>query len=266
MLLRQHLSNVYRQLDPTSFWIRDRCIDVGRDTRDRVFNVVIHRMISRHETSEQIGFWLVDEFDENTFRDAIAGVVNLTDGGIIVAPYFQPWGKGGTRGRGLPAALARCVAALADSWDTYLDLLLVEEGMLLFQNLQRIRGVGPFIAYQCYQDLEMILPNDGWLNAIAPIISKDVGEAVAVLTGVADDKVQDLEIFKLWLQAPKELAARNFPWYDIGNEQHSQPVPLAMGDIIACLHNYTKYRKYLTNLRTERLTYRPPGTRLRRKR
>src|SRR5947199_59339 len=69
ILRTARFTNVYRELDPGTDYLIRNILETSHGDEDKIFNVMVYRLIGRLETYKRIGFQTVASFDSNRFEE-----------------------------------------------------------------------------------------------------------------------------------------------------------------------------------------------------
>lgn len=153
-------TNVYRELDPGTVFIRD-LLTQHRDQplRDKLFNTMVYRLAMREETYAELGWQQADHYSEPTVVAWLAEHER---------PFHNAYNIS-NQGKSQPKH--EVVAATAASWVDWLPHALphyVQTRKAFIAWLRDARGVGPFLATQILADLtydaHVPLPEDGYVE------------------------------------------------------------------------------------------------------
>jgi hypothetical protein len=255
-------TNVYRELDPGTQYAVKSILERRESVGDRVFNIMIYRLIGRKETHRAIGFVRLRDFDATALAGSMhavqrAGVSPFT-GAYLVAGYSQM----GSTDKILN--VSRLFARIAHEYRSY-SMTMRRTGSLreLYSTLLSVPGFGNFLAYQVAVDLtyplkalngsalfphsqeEWAAAGPGAKKGIAVIRGNRVGPAdLDVMTWLRDN--QEMEFKSFGLHFPYLLA------------QGGSPLPISLPNIQNCLCEFYKYDKITKGKGRSRRRFQPP--------
>lgn len=256
-----HFTNVYRELDPGTKWVRRHVLEQpGLMDEQRAFLVFAYRLFGTEAVFERLGVhsagkhpnhpMLPENFDESWVAQSLQ---SLMDHGVqAFTPAYMVSNYG--RSEPKPVVIANVLATAASTWDsTWFDVFMAANRQEAFNALQRVYGMGRFVAFQTLVDLcypramvnekgerslhEGLLPfsNDDWVAA-GPGAMKGLG---LLLPGVK--QAQDNEaIAALCKMQRGPLDERGMPWL---LDHKSRPVLVHRSDMQNCLCEFSKYHR-----------------------
>src|SRR5438552_2778246 len=95
LILRNYrFTNVYRELDPGTRFAIENILETPYSAKDRIFNIMLYRLIGKSDTFAAIGFQLVEKFDQNAFASKLKNIRDIErrapfTGAYMVAPYTK---------------------------------------------------------------------------------------------------------------------------------------------------------------------------------
>lgn len=250
-----YFTNVYRELDPgTQYAIQD-ILERDAARVDRLFNVLIYRLIGRLETHKHLGFQTVDGFEQDRFAARLKQRRDEEDepiftGAYMVAGYHQMGSDDKVEN------IARLFSRVRDQLPETLDAVDAADRLQdVFGIINDLPGFGDFLSYQVVVDLLYPL-SDG--DAFLPYSPNDWARAgpgakkgIRMLTET-DGRLPYLPIMR-WLQEQQADAfdrlGINFPHLLDGD---GAELPLSLANIQNCCCEFHKYEKIQDNPRRAR--------------
>lgn len=247
VLRRERFTNVYRELDPGTKYAASSILEHQASRADKLFNLMLYRLIGRSTTHSMLGFQALDEFSAPKLSRSLR---EIRDAGIppFTAAYMvSAYSSMGSTDKienvsRLFALLHRDFPALFERVDR---ATMSSEVHAL---LQSSYGFGNFLAYQVLVDTLYpvsaydgcgLLPfnHDDWASA-----GPGAQRGIKVLTGSVSSAT-NLGVMR-WLRDHQsdEFERLELPFVylrDAGND----PVPLTLANIQNCLCEFYKYVK-----------------------
>lgn len=152
ILRRERFTNVYRELDPGTQYVIERILELDAPRPDKVFNVMLYRLVGRSDTHEALGFQLLANFDS---LDMERSLKNLRMTGrppftaaYMVSAYFSMGSSDKIEN------IARLFAVLhADFTAFFARVERCPSAADVHATLSSAYGFGNFLAYQVLVDL-----------------------------------------------------------------------------------------------------------------
>jgi hypothetical protein len=259
VLAANRFTNVYRELDPGTVYAIEGILENDGPKPDKVFNIMIYRLIGRSDTHRALGFQRLGSFNPDRMaaklQEIRKGGGHPFTGAYMVGGYT----KMGSKDKGVN--IARLFAALAENFSPFYSELSgcksMEEAYVLVKSLY---GFGNFLAYQVLVDITYPLkayggrplldvPQEAWAAA-GPGAKKGIGI-------LAPDKMGlDLEVMK-WLRDNQtgEFARLGLDFPNLSGEDGKRRL-ISLPNIQNCLCEYHKYVKIMEGTGRARRTYR----------
>jgi hypothetical protein len=263
-ILQEHrFTNVYRELDPGTGFAISRILQAeGRSRWDKLFNLMVYRMIGKEVTWERIGFLEAASFKPvqmvkpmQALRDE--GEAPFTEAYMVYPCHLV---EGGTGDKVVDTALA--VHALAQSWpDTVCRLSSAVSRSQAHEALSAPYGWGQFLGFQvlvdaCYpfvqpgtgpdpvgpiirEGTERLLPfsNEGWA-AFGPGALRGLGR---VFPGLRKPLHQVAVQWLVWFlrdAMPGPMLTR------VSSDGSTGPYELDASNVCNVLCEFDKYERY----------------------
>lgn len=248
VLRHERFTNVYRELDPGTKYAVEHVLEVEAPEEDRIFNVMLYRLIGRSETHEVLGFQSVSDFDPDCFVDRLRWMRDVRGRSPYTAAYMvSGYSQMGSAEKAVN--IARLLARLADRFALFHTCLRSSRSAAeAYETIRSQPGFGNFLAYQILVDLlyplrihngRPLLPfsHDDWASA-GPGAQR--GIRMLLLPQV---RAQPLEVMR-WLRRNQQVEFERlgivFP-YLIREAGDRQDISLA--NIQNCLCEFHKYVK-----------------------
>ena len=265
VLRRHRFTNVYRVLDPGTQYAIQAILDRGEPAPDRLFNVMLYRLVGRSATHARVGFQRVESYDVDEFERALAarrdsGVPVFT-GAYVVAGYS------GFGGSDKVENVARLFGEVRDRFDPfYAEVEGASGPEAVYAAIKSLPGFGNFLAYQVLVDLLYPLPAHGgepFLPFSANVWTSAGPGAKRGLDRLLADSADcsALEAMR-WLHrnqaAGFERLGIDFRWL---RDDEGKRIELSLADVQNCCCEFYKYEKVRTGEGRTRRRFRPEGRR-----
>lgn len=252
ILQRYRFTNVYRELDPGTQYAIQEILEREEAKPDKIFNVMIYRLIGRSATHEHVGFQRLDEFDTALFEEALktrrdAHKEPVFTGAYMVSGYNQMGSSDKIEN------ISRLFGEVQDQFaDFYTEVETATELKQVYEVIRDLPGFGNFLSYQVLVDLlyplqvcngDSLLPftHDDWASA-------GPGAQRGLKTLLRDPKKHTyLEVMRWLRQYQTEEFDRlnlDFPYLQ---DNIGQRIELSLADIQNCLCEFYKYHKIIND-------------------
>jgi len=251
VLRTTRFTNVYRELDPGTQYALREILETRLSIQDKIFNLMLYRLIGRMETFSVIGAQHVSSFDSRFLEKTLRFIRDVKEkppfsGAYIVSTYLRM----GSRDK--VVNIARLFGELAKNFDGVSHRLLAcRSSEEAFHELRSVYGFGTFLAYQVLVDLLYPLKINGG-RPILPFSHNDwaiagPGAQRGVKILLLDQTIsKELKVMR-WLhehqQAEFERRRLLFPYL---HDQRDAPIPISLSNIENCLCEFYKYIKIQT--------------------
>lgn len=251
ILQEYRFTNVYRELDPGTQYVIQNILEADASRRDKIFNVMLYRLIGRLETHEYLGFQSLDSFDAAEFEEQLKhrrddmGETVFT-GAYMVSGYNQ---------MGSSDKVENVTALFKDLTDnpTFFDDMLSVESLADAYDLIRSQpGFGNFLSYQVlvdllypvdYYDGDSVLPfsPDDW-SSPGPGAQKGLKQLVTEFNGF--DRLDVMRWLRQNQQQEFDRLDLEFPYLETVDGGRLE---LSLANIQNCLCEFYKYHKILNS-------------------
>lgn len=247
VLQREWIINIYRELDPGTKYVITEILERPEPAADRIFNVVIYRIVGRKETHAALGFQRLASFDSAHFTGVLGRLREQGQPPFTAAYMVSGYAQMGTRDKA--ENIARLLCRIRDGFgETHASLQAAKTSEEAFLVLRSLYGLGGFLAYQILVDLRYplaveggrgLLPfsNDDWVEA-GPGAKK--GIAMILLPGSRADR---LEVMRWCRDRQHEEFRRLGLQFPFLKDAQGAPVPLSLANIQGCFCEFHKYVK-----------------------
>jgi len=250
-------TNVYRELDPGTVFAVQQILETSTSTQDKIFNIMLYRLIGSEETFSKIGLQSLREFNEAELKSKLKFIRDVEghrpfSNAYIVSSYVQM----GSRDK--VENVAKLLSKLRDNFGMLFQRLIsARSAQEAFQALREQYGFGNFLSYQILVDLlypikinggKSILPfsHDDW--AIAGPGAKR-GIELLIPEGARSN---ELDVMR-WLrdQQRKEFSRLKLEFPYLRDEKGTQ-IEITLSNIENCLCEFSKYASALSRGRIRR--------------
>jgi len=249
ILEEYRFTNVYRELDPGTQYVIQYILEADASRQDKIFNVMLYRLIGRLETHDFLGFQSLDDFDAAEFeaqlkhrRDHLEETVFT--GAYMVSGYNQ---MGSSDKVENVTALFDELTADPEFFDQVLTADSLEDA---YDQIRAQNGFGNFLSYQVLVDLlypvdaydgESVLPfsPDDW-SSPGPGAQKGLKQLVTEFNGF--DRLAVMRWLRQHQQEEFDRLGLDFPFLET---EEGDRLELSLANIQNCLCEFYKYHKIL---------------------
>lgn len=266
ILQKYRFTNVYRQLDPGTQYAIQEILERDESKPDKIFNVMIYRLIGRSETHEHVGFQRLGEFDPNSFEEELKTRRDQLDEPVFTGAYMvSGYNQMGSSDK--VENIARLFGEVQDRFDRFYEA--VEKSSELKQVYSAIRelpGFGNFLSYQVLVDLLYPLQVYGG-NSLLPYCQNDwsspgPGAQRGLKTLLTNPKDHSYLDAMQWLRQHQieefDRLGLDFPYLQ---DNEGRRIELSLADIQNCLCEFYKYHKIYHAEGRARRRFRIPNSR-----
>lgn len=240
-------TNVYRELDPGTQYAIDAILESPVTKKDKVFNVMIYRLIGRLQTHQQLGLQSVDDFDVSEVRRKLRTIRERSEPVFTGAYIVSGYNMMGSRDK--IENVCRIFQHLKERFTEFAEqLFAATSSEEAYQAIRSCQGFGNFLAFQCLVDLRYpvksydgagVLPfsNDDWACA-----GPGAKKGITILAAKRNDHTH-LQVMT-WLRDNQEteFARLDLPFPYLREAQDNR-VKISLANIQNCLCEYHKYVK-----------------------
>jgi hypothetical protein len=265
VLRQERFTNVYRELDPGTIYAVEHILEVDAAESDRIFNVMLYRLIGRSETHAALGFQRVESFDPEHFVARLRWLRDVCHLPPFTAAYMV---SGYTQMGSAEKAvnIGRLFAQLGEQFTPFIRRLKAADTLPdAYSAIRGQAGFGNFLAYQIIVDLLyplrkqggrplLLFSPDDWASA-GPGASRGIRMLLRPGAGAGD-----LEVMRwLRLHQHEEFARLGiaFPYLLNGRGERRD---LSLANIQNCLCEFHKYVKIRSGTGRGRRKFAPRPT------
>lgn len=247
ILKENRFTNIYRELDPGTVYAINEILERDAPKADKVFNIMIYRLIGRSDTHRKMGFQTLKDFFPEKVESVLRAIKESGEPPFTAAYMVSGYAMMGSHDK------ITNVVRIFSLWhekflDFYKDLSESSSSKQAYELIKRNKGLGNFLAYQILVDLSYplkvysgkgVLPfnNDQWAEA-GPGAKK--GVAMLLKPGA---KVKNLEVMEWLRDHQMDEFVRldiNFPFLlDVNGKN----VRISLANMQNCLCEFHKYVK-----------------------
>lgn len=246
-LQSERFTNIYRQLDPGTQYVIRQILEIDAPRPDKMFNVMLYRLIGRADTHAALGFQFLETFDPSHMEHCLKMVRRSGKRPFTAAYMVSAYSSLGSSDK--IENIARLFGALhanfADLFDRVDQCATAADVHAI---LSSAYGFGNFLAYQVLVDLMYPLRCNGD-RGFLPYTQDDwaspgpgARRGIEMLLQPGATR-QDLEVMR-WLRDHQhnefERLRLDFPYWE---EAVGKPIEISLANIQNCLCEFHKYVK-----------------------
>ena len=252
VIQRDRFTNVYRELDPGTQYALQSILERDESAPDRIFNILIYRLIGRSETHAHAGFQRLKEYDVKTFEASLKKRRDELDEPVFTGAYMvSGYNQMGSSDK--VENVSRLFWKVRDQFAAfYAEVKAANEPRQVYNAIRDLPGFGNFLAYQVLVDLLYPLQSHNG-DPLLPFShnewsSPGPGAQRGLKTLLANPNEQPyLEVMD-WLQQhqDEEFDRLNlqFPYLrDVAGDR----IEISLANIQNCLCEFYKYHKITNN-------------------
>ena len=243
----QRFTNIYRELDPGTTYAINSILEKDAPKPDKVFNIMIYRLIGRSDTHKELGFQYLDAFDPKNMEKVLYYIKSRGQPPFTAAYMVSGYNMMGSKDK--IVNVTRIFSRLHDNFqEFYNTLIAAKSSEEVYKVIKEKDGFGNFLAYQVLVDLLYPLKVYGG-KPILPFSHNDWAAAgPGAKRGIAliqkkTSKMKDLEVMR-WLfdnqSAEFERCSLDFPYLKDGS---GNAIKISLANIQNCLCEFHKYIK-----------------------
>lgn len=263
ILQRNKFTNIYRELDPGTQFVMKNILEMAGPREDKVFNVMIYRLMCSIPTYEAVGFQTLADFDEESFRLKLE-TRYVTGNPVFGNAYLiSPYSSMGSPNK--YENVARLFGMVHRTFDAFFDRLdrapTFEDA---FHVINNVYGFGPFLAYQVLVDLTYPIPNSYGGSAVIPFSQNDwakLGPGAVRGFGRLSRAQNRLRGLKwLWSHQHEKFGEYGlaFPYLE---DEYGQAISISLANFQNCLCEFHKYMSIRAGTGKAQRVYTPPERR-----
>lgn len=277
VLARYHFTNVYREMDPGTAWASDTITYNAQPADERLFNLMVYRLIGREETMEELGWLRPRAFNRDRFVSVIHAIQERGDPAYTGSYMVNGYHWMGTRDKA--ENIARLIEELlglrdhyktgakGPGWEVFWDTLQERDRAGVHKTISGVNGWGGFLAFQVMVDMSYpagkaspsarhVVPsfgsNDGWV-----FLGTGARKGLNLVTGrnVPVNEHQDI-VRILTAEVNEQLAhgEEDFPWL---HGDDGRPLDLTKANMLNNLCEVFKYNRALEGGTRPRMKFDP---------
>lgn len=247
ILQSERFTNVYRELDPGTSYVIERVLELDAPRPDKLFNVMLYRLVGRSDTHAEIGFQYLSRFNPSDLEQGLKRVRNSGRPPFTAAYMVSAYTSMGTADK--IENVVRLFAALHADFDGFFTRVDGSASAAEAHTVLRSAyGFGNFLAYQVLVDLLYPLRIYGG-RGLLPFSHDDwASPGPGAQRGIAmllrpDCRWPHLQVMR-WLRENqhREFArlGLDFPYL---KDAAGNPVAISLANIQNCLCEFHKYVK-----------------------
>jgi hypothetical protein len=255
-------TNVYRECDPGTDYLLRNILDTNQSDADKIFNVMIYRLIGRKDTYQRIGFQHVTTFDSKRLKETLQYIRDVDkhspfSGAYTVCSYSSMGSHDKTEN------VAEVFSELKHEFPgIYARIKSCKNAKATFDVLNSVVGFGRFLAYQVLVDLlyplkvkngAPLLPfsHDEWAMA-GPGASRGIHVLLK-----ENATPRELDVMR-WLRNNQrnEFERLGLDFHYL-KDKAGNPIEVSLANIQNCLCEFYKYDKIKTGTGRARRRFTP---------
>jgi len=241
-------TNVYRELDPGTQYVIGKILEFDAPVSDKIFNVMLYRLIGRAETHMFVGFQRLSSFDPSILEQKLKFIRDVQGKPPFTGAYTVCAYRGmGSRDK--VENVSRLMSKLRNGFNgIYRRIVGCTSAWGAYLALRTAPGFGPFLAYQVLVDLLYPLRTNGGRPTL-PFSPNDwaiagPGAKRGIEMMLNDSaKTEDLRVMR-WLRDNQDQEFRrlrlDFPYL---LTESGSIVKISLANIQNCLCEFHKYVK-----------------------
>lgn len=245
ILQKNKFTNVYRELDPGTIFAKENILEQSITRPERVFNIMIYRLICSIPTYEYVGFQYLKNFDWVEFEERLAEIYRtgqpVFGNAYLISPYSSMGGN--FKYENVARLFGVLKANFEDFWNALENASSLEEA---FKVVNSQYGFGPFLAYQVCVDLMYPLEVDDG-KSILPFTHDDWARlgpgalrGLARLTSVSSTRESLIKL--RWLRDNQTAYFEHFGiYFPRLKDKEGNLRPISLSDMQNCLCEFSKY-------------------------
>lgn len=243
ILLRNKFTNIYRELDTGTRYMMETILERDAERADKVFNVMMYRLMCSIPTYDSMGFQFLEKFDEEQFRRMLESRY-ITGSPVFGNAYLiSPYSSMGSDLKyenvaRLFGLVHRDFAAFFRRLDT------APTFQAAYKVINSVYGFGPFLAYQVLVDLTYPIPKSYGKSAILPFSQNEwakLGPGAMRGFGRVSDAYDQLAGLRwLWRHQHEQFSELNiqFPYW---RDETGRETEISLANLQNCFCEFHKY-------------------------
>lgn len=247
ILRRERFTNIYRELDPGTQYAIERILELDAPRSDKVFNVMMYRLVGRSDTHASMGFQYLEHFDPRNMERCLKKLRAEGKPPFTAAYMVSAYSSMGSSDK--IENITKLFSVLHSNFDGFFARLENSGSAAeAHATLSSVYGFGNFLAYQILVDL--LYPLQGYDNRPLLPFSHDEwaspgpGACRGIRMLLEPDTTQPLLEVMQWLRENQhsEFARLDlvFPYL---KDEHAKEIPISLANIQNSLCEYHKYVK-----------------------
>jgi hypothetical protein len=245
ILQKVRFTNVYRELDPGTEFAIHQILEKPISAKDKIFNIMLYRLIGNEETFLKVGLQSVSGFDRAKLASGLKFIRDIErkrpfSNAYIVSSYVQMGSHDKIEN------VAKLFSKLVDRFEDFFGRLMnarsAEDAFLVIREMY---GFGDFLAYQILVDLLYPIKSDGgrvlgFSHDDWAVAGPGARRGIDLLLR-AGTRANELEVMR-WLQLHQRTEFKRlkleFPYL---TTSEGNQVEISLSNIENCLCEFNKY-------------------------
>lgn len=246
VLCQNHFTNVYRELDPGTKYAIEHILELRKSKKDRIFNIMIYRLIGKEETHRYIGFQYVKKFDSTIFVNNLNEIKKQGMHPFTSAYMVSAYNSMGSKNK--ITNISRIFTLLKQNIDGFYYKLITAPSMeKAYKIISGQPGYGNFLSYQILVDLTYPLKTEGGIGLIdlpaGDWASAGPGARNGIKILLKTPFVSDLTVMKWLRDMQREEFRRLMLAFPFWKNEYNPKGDISLSNIQNCLCEYYKYVK-----------------------
>lgn len=248
ILQTNRFTNVYRELDPGTRYAIQHILEVDAPTDDKIFNIMLYRLIGRSETHARLGFQRLATFSPPNMERRLKELRDRRHVPVFTAAYMVS-GYTSMGSTDKIENVVRLFASIRENFPTLARKIgRAKTPEEVYLTLRATHGFGNFLAYQVLVDLLYPLRHNG-NKPLLPFSHDDWAAAgPGARAGISmlvrrPGQADNLEVMR-WLRANQraEFSRLSLEFSYLLDEKENE-VEISLANIQNCLCEFHKYVK-----------------------
>ena len=243
ILQRIKFTNIYRELDPGTMYSIYEIMNKPFPAADRIFNVMMYRLMVKISTYDSWGFHTLAQFNEEEFDEHLRQIYNTGEpvfgNAYLISPYSSMGSEYKFRN------VSRLFGLIHRNFGWFYDRLVEAQTLQkAFQVINAQYGFGPFLAYQVCVDLMYPLPwhkgrsilkfsPDDWVK-LGPGAKRGFSRV-----SPSHDQAGGLRALRFAQKEEFERLGLDFPYL---HDKEGNPQEINLANMQNCFCEFHKYR------------------------
>lgn len=244
---KERFTNIYRELDPGTQYAIKNILETNASKEDKIFNIMIYRLIGSSETHSSIGFQKLTSFSAKVFEKQLKTIRNRGKPVFTAAYTVSGYSKMGSKDK--IENVTKIFENLQKNFEMfYAQIEKSSNSEEVYNAIRSQSGFGNFLAYQVLVDLlyplkiygngpSISFSRDDWAAAgpgarkgiILLILKESTASSLDVMQWLRDNQISEFKRLNL-----------KFPFL---KKENGENILISLANIQNCLCEFYKYFK-----------------------